>query len=165
MQLDNEKNNSIKFFCKNYLIPKDISYDLSFNHEDESYGVYFSEEGLTFNMLLRDDDVLVSARGIAPLFTNEKALRQVKEYILRCNHDNCLSKFDFFNIIDGKLNIVCGFDKFFCEDNMKFTLIDGMAEIKRMMRTYYPGIIEIASEKISVKEAILKYLYKGDDYE
>ena len=95
-------------------------------------------------MLVHDDSVLFDCQVMDIVCKDDACLKQVKEYLHRCNHENGLVWFDLHQINQQKLNITCGFSKLFTESNIEIVLIEGIKEIKNFKCMYAYGIKEVA---------------------
>ena len=143
----------IDLICKQYLEPNNIPYE-AYTIDDEVNNHLDFED---ISMLIDTDYVLAYCTIAGIVCKDEVCLKQVKEYLHRCNYENGLVWFDLYESNNKELNITCGFNTFFEEKNIKAVLLDGILEIKRMKNTYALGIKEVAQGAGNARDIFSKY--------
>ena len=160
------KDTAVKFFCEEYLTKNNIKYSLSYDDEGDERFVYWTENEIEFSALIDEEYTLMHCRIPELYCDDENLFHQVEEYIQRCNHYIGVVWFDSHELNIPKIRLTCGFGKFFSKGNLSNTLLGGVNEIKKAVKTFSTGVYDILEGKGTAKEIFENILSESmDDYE
>lgn len=127
-----------------YLDANSIKYDIEASDGEVNNTILFVKDGLEFSALVDDTYILASADAVQSLPDDKKLLKQVQEYIHRCNHSYRFAKFDYLEKnISADQRIICTSERWFSDSNIVPSVIGSIEAIIEMNKQFVPSIKEV----------------------
>lgn len=154
----------IDILIKEYLDKNNIKYELFSNEENFNNNICFIKDGFEFSVLIDDSYILATADVVNSFSDNEKALKELEEYIHRSNNFYRFAKFDYYEENLPEIRIICTSERWFSDNNITSSVIGSIESIIKMINLFAAGINKVIEGQGTAKEIFMNHQKQEDNY-